>query len=200
MVENVKTKKILKFRWLGHMPHVWAEGSPRVRRSLGHVDRDTWGGCISNFKRIEQKMQFLHQFEYQIFKNLCFLKKNISPLKIMDLDNSNRFCITKNISLLKEDFSRGWCFQFLILAVSMQNHYIQWASSVWKCSFMKMHLINVIPHNGRVNIPYYYWLAKDAKWGVRCPPKSKRIIFLITKDWNWSNRNNHNYRHTWRLQ
>ena len=110
MVENVKTKKILKFRWSGHMPHVWAEGSPRVRRSLGHVDRDTWGGCISNFKRIEQKMQFLHQFEYQIFENLCFLKKTFSPLKIMNLDNGNRFCITKNISLLKKDFSRGWCF------------------------------------------------------------------------------------------
>ena len=28
----------------------------------------------------------------------------------MDLDNGNRFCITKNISLLKKDFSRGWCF------------------------------------------------------------------------------------------
>ena len=28
----------------------------------------------------------------------------------MDLDNGNRFCITKNISLLIKDFSRGWCF------------------------------------------------------------------------------------------
>ena len=110
MVENVKTKKILKFRWSGHMPHVWAEGSPWVRRSLGHVNRDTWGGCISNFKRIKQKMQFLHQFEYQIFKNLCFLKKTFSPLRIMNLECARIFCITKNISLLKKDFSRGWCF------------------------------------------------------------------------------------------
>ena len=110
MVENVKTKKFLKFRWSGHMPHVRAEGSPRVRRSLGHVNRDTWGGCISNFKRIKQKMQFLHQFEYQIFKNLCFLKKTFLPLRIMNLECARIFCITKNISLLKKDFSRGWCF------------------------------------------------------------------------------------------
>ena len=110
MVENVKTKKILKFRWLAHMPHVWAKGSPGVRRSLSHVDKDTWGGCISNFKRIEQKMQFLHQFEYQIFKNLCFLKKTFLPLRIMNLEFACIFCITKNISLLKKDFSRGWCF------------------------------------------------------------------------------------------
>ena len=41
------------------------------------------------------------------YSKICFLKKTFLPLKIMNLECARIFCITKNISLLKKDFSRG---------------------------------------------------------------------------------------------
>ena len=56
------------------------------------------------------KMQLQKQTEMKNWVNSRFLKNAFFILKIMNLDNGNIFCITKNVSLLKNYFSRGWRF------------------------------------------------------------------------------------------
>ena len=61
-------------------------------------------------KELSEKCSFCINLNIKYSKISVFQKKTFSPLKIMNLECACIFCITKNISLLKKDFSRGWCF------------------------------------------------------------------------------------------